>query len=113
MIIYRKIPRGKAGTKKWVEKYGDDLVCVRYRYDTDQKWMTKTIELKVDDRPWEQKRGRIPANKSVAIRVDFREMDLRLAVKSAGGKWDPERKCWMLAYREVLALGLKKRMISN
>ena len=113
MIVYRKIARGKSGTKKLIERYGDALVCVRYRYDTDRKRMTKTVELKIDDRPWEPKRSRIPRNKIVAIRIDYREMELRLAVKSAGGQWDPERKCWLLAYREVLALGLKNRMISN
>lgn len=113
MIVYRKIPRGKAGTKKLIERYGDDLVCVRYRYDTDLKWMTKTIELKVEERPWEPRPGRIPVNKIVAIHVDFKEMELRLAIKSAGGKWDPDRKCWLLPYREVLAMGLKKRMLSN
>jgi hypothetical protein len=113
MIIYRKVPRGKPGTKKLIEQYGDKLVCVRYRYDTDSKWMTKTVELLIEDRPWEPDPKRIPLNKTVAIHLGFREIELRKLVLSVGGKWDMENKRWFLPYREVLALGLKNRLISD
>jgi hypothetical protein len=93
------------------EKFGENLVCVRYRYDTDAKWMVKTVELRIDERPWEPKGGHIPVNKRVAVRVEYEEARLRSLVKSVGGKWDREKKCWMMPYGEVLALGLENRLI--
>lgn len=43
---------GKRGTKKLVRKYGDRLICVRYRYDDKKKMRYKTVELIIDARPW-------------------------------------------------------------
>ncbi len=39
---------GLNGTKKYLQQYGDQLVCVRYRYDKSKKRQT-TIELIVDE----------------------------------------------------------------
>jgi hypothetical protein len=50
-------------------------------------------------------------NKRVAVRVEYEEARLRSLVKSVGGKWDREKKCWMMPYGEVLALGLENRLI--
>lgn len=38
---------GKGGTLKPYQEYGDDLVCVRYRYD-DNGFRIKTVELVID-----------------------------------------------------------------
>ena len=40
------------GAKQLLAKYGDRLVGVRYRYDTQQKKRLKTVELVVEERPW-------------------------------------------------------------
>ena len=101
---------GQPGTKKLLEKYGKDLVCVRYRYDMERKRKIKTVELIVDEGPWEYDPGRIPLNKIVSIRIEYGEMNLSRAVKTAGGKWNREKKVWQLPYKEVIDLGLKDRM---
>jgi hypothetical protein len=44
-----KLNPGQRGTKKLVSQYGDRLVCVRYRYDAQQKKRFKTVELIVDE----------------------------------------------------------------
>jgi hypothetical protein len=36
---------GKKGMKQLLAQYGDRLVCVRYRYDTQRKKWCKTVEL--------------------------------------------------------------------
>lgn len=36
---------GQNGTKRLVQKYGDRLVCVRYRYDEVSGQRHKTVEL--------------------------------------------------------------------
>jgi len=43
---------GRPGTKRLVTQYGDELVCVRYRYDDTLNRRLKTIELVVEDVPW-------------------------------------------------------------
>jgi hypothetical protein len=46
MVIARlKLKPGQKGTKALVEKYGDALVCVRYRYDETSRTRIKTVEL--------------------------------------------------------------------
>jgi hypothetical protein len=40
---------GQNGTKRLVEQYGDQLICVRYRYDKVKRKRYKTIELIIDE----------------------------------------------------------------
>jgi len=48
VITRLKLKPGQKGTKALVEKYGDDLVCVRYRYDETSRTRIKTVELIVE-----------------------------------------------------------------
>ena len=98
------------GTKKWVEKYGENLVCVRYKYDEANNRKVKTVELLVEEKAWEKKTGIIPQNKLMGIRIDYEEMQLRKIVKAAGGRWDKNERIWKLAYNQVIALGLEGRI---
>ena len=36
---------GQKGTRRLVEKYGDALLCVRYRYDEKRGIRLKTVEI--------------------------------------------------------------------
>ena len=40
------------GTKKYLQQYGDQLVCVRYRYDKQHNRRQTTAELIVDELDW-------------------------------------------------------------
>jgi hypothetical protein len=46
------IKRGERGTKKPSDKYGDRLVCVRYRYDPVGMKRYKTVELIEEETEW-------------------------------------------------------------
>jgi hypothetical protein len=108
-----KLNPGQRGTKKLLAKYGDRLVCVRYRYDEQKKKRYKTVELIEEEVDWEPKAG-TPADQTlVEIRIDWSETELRAEVKAAGGRWNPERKVWRLAYGNVVALGLEKRIVER
>lgn len=48
-----KLKPGQRGTKKLLNQYGEQLVCVRYRYDAERKKRFKTVELIVDEIDWE------------------------------------------------------------
>ena len=59
MKVKRILHPGQPGTKKLVKKYGDKMLCVRYRYDEDKMMMYKTIEIIIDEKPWQ---GKTPKN---------------------------------------------------
>lgn len=113
MRFTKKIPPGKPGSKKWVREYGDRLVCVRYRYDSETREKTKTVEILIERQSWTPRTSAPPPNKKVALRIGFNETYLRKLAKCAGGKWDPEGKVWMVPLSEVRALGLENRIVEK
>lgn len=99
------------GAKHLLAQYGDRLLCVRYRYDPEQQKRLKTVELIVEEREWTPKKDRRPYGRVVDIRVAAAELEIRRQVKSAGGKWQPQRGVWELLYEHVLALQLEGRIV--
>lgn len=97
---------GQKGTKEMVDRFGDRLVCVRYRYDREGRRRLKTVELIVDEGPWEPQ-----PRKEVKVRVGLSERTLQARVKRAGGRWDPDEKVWWLTYSGVKALDLDGRLV--
>ena len=49
----------------------------------------------------------------VGLRIHFRETDLRQRVKSAGGRWDPERRLWLLRRDQAERHGLLDRVVAG
>lgn len=43
---------GQQGTKEPYEKFGDRLVCVRYRYNAERNRRIKTVEIVIEEIPW-------------------------------------------------------------
>ncbi len=113
-----KLLPGQRGTKKLIQTYGDQLVCVRYRYDEERKKRYKTVELIVDEIPWvgnnRHTKLKEPAKseKIVSVRVGYGEKGIRNLVKEAGGKWNSTEKIWSLPYRKAVEFGLEKRIVS-
>ena len=77
MKTRRKLLPGQAGTKKLLQKYGNNLDCVRYRYDEKQKRRVTTVEIIVDEVPWQPNPAIISFNKTVDIRVGYNEIYIR------------------------------------
>jgi hypothetical protein len=82
---------GQKGTKRLVEKYGKALLYVRYRYDEHRGVRLKTVEIVVEEKPW-QPRLRLRDEDIVPVLVNFSEKALRDRLKAAGGTWDPKAK---------------------
>src|SRR6266567_4170366 len=72
---------GQKGTKKLVEKYGDLLLYVRYRYDENRGVRLKTVELVEEETPW-QPSVRFRDGDIVSVPVDFAEKELRDRLKA-------------------------------
>jgi hypothetical protein len=104
---------GQKGTKQLLAQYGDRLICVRYRYDTQRKKRFKTVELLVAERDWEPPRPRFAHNQIVGLRVAFADTAVRELVKQAGGTWNPQLRVWQLRYECVVALGLSSRIVDE
>jgi hypothetical protein len=113
MKIRRVLQPGQPGTKKLAKRYGDNLICVRYRYDDQKMTMFKTIEIVVDQKPWEIDNKKIPENKIISIRVSIDEIELRQKIKACGGKWIPQRKVWQLSYEKVKRLDMTDRIVDD
>jgi hypothetical protein len=86
---------------------------VRYRYDVATKRRIKTVELIIEEIPWEPNPAKIPLKKIMRLRIHYGEIALRNLVKAAGGKWNRERQAWELPYQEVLRLGLSERIVAG
>lgn len=115
MDVVKSLKPGKNGTKRFVERYGDDLVAVRYRLDAERQISYTTVELIVERKPKQQTLHAQPVTHhaaSVALRIHYHEKDLQLAVKQAGGKWQPAQKAWLVPYAAVVELGLQERIIA-
>jgi len=106
---------GQKGTKKLLQKFGDRLIFVRYRYDREQQRRFTTVELIVDESPWTPASRIAPPTNTeelVGIRIDLSERSLRQKVKDAGGRWERRSGLWLLPLRRARALGLKGRLVS-
>ncbi len=99
------------GAKHLRERYGERLVCVRYRYDETTKERWKTVELIIEKSAWEPPSPRWQESTLVALQVAAQERDVRQQVKAAGGKWNPRQLVWELPYGQVQTLGLTDRIV--
>ena len=55
------------GAKQLRERYGERLVCVRYRYDEATKERWKTVELIIEKSAWEPPKPKWQADTLVAL----------------------------------------------
>lgn len=102
----KRLKPGDPGTKRLHERYGDRLLCVRYRIDPDSGRRFTTVELVVEERTG-------PPAKEVWVRIGYDETDLRHRIKNAGGVWDGSRKLWRISGQAAKTLGLQKRIVRN
>ena len=97
---------GANGTKKQVERYGERLVCVRYRYDDQRRVRIKTVELVEEECPW------TPTATIYLVKIGYEETALREKIKAAGARWNAQKKLWVMTAREVRRLHLETRVVA-
>jgi len=112
MQIKATMKPGQNGTKQYLREYGDQLVCVRYRYDKHRQKRLTTVELIVNEQDWVPG-VMFPQDRQVFVRIDYGERELREKVKQAGGYWDAERKAWRLSLNRVLSMGMERRIVDE
>jgi hypothetical protein len=97
MKTHKHLKPGENGTLRLVERFGDTLLCVRYRYDAIRDMRIKTAEIIVDERPGKGV-PRIRETDIVNIQVPFTMKALRERLKGVGAKWDPVQKLWRVRW---------------
>lgn len=105
-----KLQPGQPGTKALLKIYGDQLICVRYRYDQTRRKRYKTVELIVAEADWTPP-TKVPAPETlVYVRVAWGEVEIARLIKAAGGQWHRGYKLWALPYGQVERLELLDRL---
>ncbi len=121
MHTLKTLKPGENGTKELLSRYGTSLLYVRYRYDEGTRERVKTVELVVQRRsgkpePVSRQLGALAAGaagRRVALRIGWRERDLQARVKSVGGRWDPDRRVWILRREVAERLDLLHRVMGG
>ncbi len=115
MITHLKLKPGQKGTKALSEKYGDALVCVRYRYDDAARTRIKTVELIVEKKDLaplrKEKQHKIEDESVVPVRIEYGQKQLGKMARSAGGRWDPDVKLWYIPYGKIKGTELEKHIV--
>ncbi|MDD2734818.1 MAG: hypothetical protein PHF56_12815 [Desulfuromonadaceae bacterium] len=101
---------GQKGTKQLTDKYGDALLCIRFRYDDETGKRFKTVELIVEQTDWIPPPPRYDSDILVPLRIDVSNFSLRAKVKAAGGKWFPEELLWYVKYGAIVGGPLEKHI---
>ncbi len=101
---------GQHGTKSLVKKYGDALLCVRFRYDAESRHRLKTIELIVERTKWTPPLTHFTAETLVPLRIEPYDLPMRSQAKAAGGRWDPEKKLWFVKFGKIEGTPLEKHI---
>ena len=104
---------GQPGTKKLVEQYGAELVCVRYRYDDQRGKRYKTVELIVEEMPYAPAVPKRKPETLVGVRIGISEGALQKKVKQVGATWNRARQVWELRYGNAVELGLVDRIVNE
>lgn len=113
MDVVKTLKPGKNGSKRLVDLYGDDLVAVRYRLDSEPQFRYTTVERKpAPSKGVNRTAQRLYQNRqSVAVRILRHETDLQRLAKNAGAKWQPDRQVWPMRRGDAVKLGLNERII--
>lgn len=112
MITRLKLKPGQKGTKALVEKNGDNLVCVRYRYDETSRTRLKTVELIVEKKELPTPKLQRTADETlVPVLIAYGQRELGNMVKAMGGKWDADVKLWYVPHGKIKGTELEKHII--
>lgn len=112
MDVKATLKPGENGTKQLLRIYGDQLLCVRYRYDRIKRKSYKTVELIIEEKDWLPD-TLVKPDKPVSVKIGFNERELRSLVKDAGGYWNHKKKVWTLSYLAAHDLGLERRILDK
>ena len=93
------------GAIKLSRRFGETLVCVRYRLSPDGRQRLTTVELEVERVEVQKK-----ANPFVAVKIYPSEKKLIAAARAKGAWLNAKTRLWRMHQNDAYALGLGKRI---
>jgi hypothetical protein len=105
--IVKRLSATQAGAIKLAQRYGEALVCVRYRHDAEGRLRYTTVELVVDRAPIA---ARADPDELVMVRLDFDDAQMRQQALANGAQWDAQRHLWCMTRRTAKRLRLVRRI---
>lgn len=93
------------GAIKLTRKYGDALVCVRYRISPDGAERTTTVELVIERTAVQRK-----SNPWVAVKIYPSEINLASQAKAKGAWFNARTRLWKMRRNDAQSLGLADRI---
>jgi hypothetical protein len=117
--VRQTLKPGDYGARKLAARFGDKLVCVRYRVDGATRMRYTTVELIVDRAPLAGRTVSLPSasvpdrNPMVGVTIFYREEALREKAKIEGTIWRPRQKLWEMPLQTARRLGLGNRIVGG
>lgn len=117
--MIRTIRPGKPGSTRFKQHWGDRLVAVRYRKDSEAGKLFTTIEIIVDERELPPEGVTFPQHRAirrntvVAVPISYDEYDLRMQAKQYGARWSRQQRVWLMRYDTAVVMGLQHRVVEG
>ena len=105
--IVKRILPNQPGAQKLARRYGEALVCVRYRHNANGTWRYTTVELVVDQAPVMSKRADAVI---VSVYIGYDEAAMQRKAREGGAQWDLRDKVWRMPRKLARRLGLIARI---
>lgn len=106
--VVKRLSPSQPGALKWARRYGETLVCVRYRHDPQDTHRITTVELVVERA---KVRRRNVATGTVLLHIPFEQTHtLRLAL-AHNARWNGELRLWALPRKVVEELRLTQHIV--
>ena len=108
--VVKRLAPAQSGALKLTQRYGEALVCVRYRHDERRELRYTTVELVVDAAPIAR---RASPDEVVLVHIDFANPALQQLARAHGARWDDRRGVWCMTRRIARTLRLVGRIVSS
>ncbi|TMH09529.1 MAG: hypothetical protein E6H58_17900 [Betaproteobacteria bacterium] len=109
--VVKRLSATQPGALKLARRFGDALVCVRYRHDIERRHRYTTVELVVDQAPIARRQA--PLDAIVLVRIPFSDTARQNRARTLGAKWDSRDGVWYMRRSTAKQLGLLKQIVEK
>lgn len=106
--VVKRLATTQPGAIKLARRYGDALVCVRYRHDADGRHRYTTVELVVEKAPIVHR-----PNPIVAVQLATHETALHDKAFMLGAQWNGKIRLWFMTRNTAKKLGVLDCIVQN
>ena len=108
--VVKRFSATQPGALKLARRFGDALVCVRYRHDPEGRYRYTTVELVVDEAPVVR---RADLDATVMVQLAFDDTERRQLALAYGARWDARQRLWSMPRRTAKKLRLLARIVQT